>query len=116
MILVCRGLHRLLLAYHVSSFLFCISIIILVGNVTKDAKLSFYQETYKSLYYQATSNIYDNITENGKAQLAEKITEWNSELASCKRLKKNFWTNIFYPIDYNQLQFIPIELIKREEN
>ena len=56
--------------------------------------------------------MYNNVNEVGKKQLMDQVTKWNSDLVALKLQHNSFWINWFYPIDYDQFEFIPIEMIE----
>lgn len=71
------------------------------------------QREYDSLYYQATTGMYDNPNEVGKEGLAEQITKWNASLARNKSMKHNIWVSVMYPIDYDKFEEIPLSLLNK---
>ena len=73
------------------------------------------QKKYDSLYYQASTGMYDNANDVGKEGLAEQITKWNSTLARGKSMKHNVWVSALYPIDYDKFEEIPLSLLKKNE-
>jgi predicted PurR-regulated permease PerM len=71
------------------------------------------QKEYDSLYYQATTGMYDNPNEVGKEGLAEQITKWNASLARNKSMKHNIWVSVMYPVDYDKFEEIPLSLLNK---
>ncbi len=87
-------------------------IIIGISEVHKESNLASNQLRYESLVYQAEVLQYDNFTDNGKKQLADEIRQWNEDLAVYKHRKVNSWTNWFYRMDVDKLEFIPYDIMK----
>lgn len=73
------------------------------------------ESTYETIYYQLLHHLYDNENCIGKKQLADQIMDWNRTLLYNREMKNNLWTNWFYPEDYGSLNFIPLELLDRED-
>ncbi len=93
-------------------FLFILVLVLCIAHVSKDAVIADMKQEYVSIHYQAESKLYFNNNNVGLKQLADQITEWNAELAACKALKNSLWLNIFYPIDYEQFEFIDLEILR----
>jgi len=79
--------------------------------IFKDSNTAKFEERYESLYNQAYYKMFENENDFGKKELANQITEWNEDLAEYKKLKKNIWLSIMYPIDIDQFNKIPIGLL-----
>lgn len=95
------------------SLILIITIIIaIICNVGVEGQLASKKETYNSLVYQATNNLYNNDNNLGKKELANQIQEWNEDIAIGKTLQHNLWIGIFYPNIYDELEFIPLSLLK----
>ena len=103
----------------ISGFLIAALIVcgILIGfsEINKNSNLAANQMRYDSLIYQAEVLQYDNFTDNGKKQLADEIRAWNEDLAKYKYRKENIWTNWFYRMDADKLEFIPYDIMKAAE-
>ena len=92
--------------------LICLISGIILNYAYIDAETASYNEQYKSLMYQIENGMYNNVNEVGKKQLMDQVTKWNSDLVALKLQHNSFWINWFYPIDYDQFEFIPIEMIE----
>ncbi len=79
--------------------------------IFKDSNTAKFQERYESLYTQAYYKLFENDNDFGKKELANQITEWNEDLAEYKKLKKNLWLSVMYPIDIDQFNKIPVGLL-----
>lgn len=66
------------------------------------------EQRYAAIIYQVESGMYDNLTENGKRELAEQVREWNEDLARYKALQRNIWVGVFVPNIYDDFEYIPI--------
>ena len=86
-------------------------IIILVNSGTVEADTLKLQNRYDTLYYQVSNNMYNNDNEVGKKELIDQIMEWNGDIITRKLYSKSIWLNWFYPIDYDQFELIPLEMI-----
>lgn len=86
------------------------AIFIAVANrVTMNADIAGYAERQYILQYQLDNEIYNFDTYDlGKRNLYTEIERWNVDLARKRELKKSLWVGIFYPIDYNQFDFIQL--------
>ena len=84
----------------------------IICNMGIKGELASKKETYNSLIYQATNNLYNNDNELGKKELANQIQEWNEDIALGKALQYDLWTGIFFPNIYDELETIPINLLK----
>lgn len=92
--------------------LVCSILAIIVTNINKNALVEGNKQVYKSLYYQVETGMYNNDNEVGKKELVNQVAEWNKDLAVNRYFHNSFWTNVFYPVDYDRFEYIPIELIK----
>lgn len=80
-------------------------------DTTSDEYYAYNIELYESLVYQAEHNVYDNDNDIGKAELIEKITDWNCDLAA-GRIKQDKWLTGFLHYQwYYEFEFIPLDLI-----
>ena len=70
------------------------------------------KQLYESLCYQAENSIYENDNDLGKADLMQKITDWNRDLAKHRVYMHNFWISNLYYGYYDQLEFIPLDIVK----
>lgn len=84
-----------------------------IATVTSsDTYYAYNVELYESLMYQAEHNVYDNDNDIGKAELIEKITDWNCDLAA-GRIKQDKWLTGFLHYQwYDEFEFIPLDLVK----
>lgn len=73
------------------------------------ATLAEYQITRESLVYQLENNLYDNDNDLGKKELYNQITEYNVDIATGRRLSKQFLTKCFYPDIYYDLEVIELK-------
>ncbi len=65
------------------------------------------QTQYDMIMYQLENHIYkEDLTSISMFQFFEKIEKWNTELATCKELQRDFWLGIFYPDIYDDFKFI----------
>lgn len=87
---------------------------IVAAGITKNIDTQAMIQKEASLRWQAETGAYkyDDIA---RKLLADNVTEWNEHLARNKERKKNIWISIFYPIDYDQFDYIPIELLEGHE-
>ena len=86
-------------------------IITLVNNGTVEADTLKLKNRYDTIYYQVSNNMYNNDNEIGKKELIDQIMEWNGDIITRKLYSKSIWLNWFYPIDYDQFELIPLEMI-----
>lgn len=76
-----------------------------------------YKIAYESLTYQLENDIYDNDDDVvGKKELYNQIQAYNQEIASGKKIQRNFWIGIYYPNIYDDLKIIKYKEIKDVEN
>lgn len=64
------------------------------------------KKLYESLTYQLENNIYDSGNNIDKAELYEKITDWNTDLARGKAMTHNIWVGVFWSDVYDEFDFI----------
>lgn len=83
-----------------------------VNHISAGADIEMNKARYDSLVYQAEAQLYNNDNDLGKKELANQIQEWNEDLASHKKLQRDFWLGIFYPNIFDEFEFIPVDLIK----
>lgn len=100
--LVCIGIALLLLIVFI--------ILALVHGLTfidaKSTKVEL-QAQYDMIMYQLENHIYEeDLTSISMFQFFEKIEKWNTKLATCKELQRDFWLGIFYPDIYDDFKFI----------
>ena len=69
-------------------------------------------ERYESLVYQAEAEMYNNDNEIGKKELMNQIQSWNEDLAIGKARQRDLWVGVFYPNIYDEIDFIPPDLVK----
>lgn len=81
-------------------------------QTTTDSFIAKNNEEYKSLYYQATSGMFDGEETRSKKELVNQITSWNQEIVKGRINQDNIWINWFYRHVYDQFKLIPIELVK----
>ena len=86
-----------------SFFMIAISYISIPANTIK------LDEEYKSLNYQLENNIYKNEVSN--KLLIDQIEEWNSDLRQNTYYHNSFWTNVFFPVDYDNYEYIELKEI-----
>jgi len=101
-----------LIATILAASLIIVTIIVVMNHATIDASFAGYHQRYNILLHQAKNGMYNNDNEYGKRDLVKEIERWNCDLARRRELSKNPLTNIFYPGDYYEFDFIPLELIK----
>lgn len=83
--------------------------IAVTNRVTMNADIAGYAERQYILQYQLDNEVYNFDTYDlGKRNLYTEIERWNVDLARKRELKKSLWVGIFYPIDYNQFDFIQL--------
>lgn len=83
--------------------------IAVTNRVTMNADIAGYAERQYILQYQLDNEVYNFDTYDlGKRNLYTEIERWNVDLARKHELKKSLWVGIFYPIDYNQFDFIQL--------
>lgn len=82
-------------------FMIVISYISIPANTIK------LDEKYKSLRYQLDNNICKNDVSN--KLLIDQIEEWNSDLRQNTYYHNSFWTNVFFPVDYDNYEYIELE-------
>lgn len=77
---------------------------IFVINVRKDVDIAKLQESWYVKQQMVTDILTDDrpyITPSERRKAYEVAEEWNSWLASKKKLHENPWVGVFYPIDYD---------------
>lgn len=89
-----------------------LGICVMATQIDEAAAFEADKQLYESLYYQAENNIYENDNDLGKAELMQKITDWNRDLAKRRVFMHNFWVGNLYYDYYDQLEFIPLDIIK----
>ena len=104
------------ISYSVIGIIMCfITVVMCIGivcaHVGTEGQIRSKIEEYNSLVYQAENNLYENDNDYGKKELANEITEWNTSLAEHKVLQRDFWVGIFYPNIYDELEYIPINIL-----
>lgn len=84
------------------------------SRLTEDIDTQVLIQREKALRWQSELNVYkyDDIA---RQNLADQVTEWNANLAANRARKQNIWVSIFFPIDYDQFDYIPIELLEGHE-
>ena len=87
-------------------------IICLIDVWTMDGDFEANVQRYESLTYQAEANLYDNDNDYGKKELANEIREWNEDLARYREKHDNPWISWFYPMDLEELDYIPVNLLR----
>lgn len=92
----------------------CMTVAVVGSRITKDIDTQVLIQKEKSLRWQSEINSYkyDDIA---RQNLADRVTEWNANLAANRARKQNIWVSIFFPIDYDQFDYIPIELLEGHE-
>lgn len=91
----------------VSLAILAIASIMAIGvQITEPALYESNKQLYNSLTYQLEHNIYDNSNDIGKSELYEKITNWNTDLATGRVMQDNIWIGAFWPDYYDEFDFI----------
>lgn len=75
-----------------------------VINVRKDVDIAELQESWYVKQQMVTDILTDDrpyITPSERRKAYKEAEEWNSWLASRKKLHENPWIGVFYPIDYD---------------
>lgn len=88
------------------AILIILAIMAILPNVTYSGDIEANKKLYESLTYQLENNIYDSDNNIGKAELYEKITDWNTDLARGKAMAHNIWFGVFWPDYYDEFDFI----------
>lgn len=81
---------------------------VISNNCCLDAKVDKKLAERDVLVYQLDTNMYDNDNDLGKKELMDDIREWNSDIAYRKSAQDNFWTGIFIPNIYDQVDLIKL--------
>lgn len=92
-------------------FVFAIIVVVLTAT-TAPATHAELQQRREALVCQLQEDMYDNIIERGKFELAEQVREYNETVASGKALQHNLWVGVFVPDIYDDLDLIPLDLLK----
>lgn len=88
----------------------CLAALVILSTMligTRIAEPALYEsnkQLYNSLTYQLEYDIYDNNID--KAQLYEKVTNWNMDLAKGKVMQDNIWIGVFWHDYYDKFNFI----------
>lgn len=77
-----------------------------IDALREEAKL---QVTYESLTYQLENDLYDNDNDFGKKELYDQITKYNQDVFTGKRMQRNFWSGVFTPNIYDNLELIELK-------
>ena len=85
-----------------------LSIIGISNSLTKEADFVVMQERYNFLEYQLENSIYDNDNDIGLKELYNDILDYNQEVIGGRINGDKFMLNIFYPLDYDELQLIEL--------
>lgn len=101
-----------ILAFISSILLFLASTAFIFTNWGVDGKLEAEKMRYESLVSQAVNHLYDSDNNIGKKELADDIREWNEDLAKYKKMKEDIWLKDFYPMEVDELKFIPNDILK----
>lgn len=80
---------------------------IVISYISIPANTIKLDEKYKSLRYQLDNNICKNDVSN--KLLIDQIEEWNSDLRQNTYYHNSFWTNVFFPVDYDNYEYIELE-------
>lgn len=86
--------------------LIILTIIAISANIAYSGDIEANKKLYESLTYQLENNIYDSDNNIGKAELYEKITDWNIDLARGKTMTHNIWIGVFWSDMYDEFDFI----------
>lgn len=86
------------------ALLLILSIMATFVHITEPALYESDKKVYDSLAYQLKHDIYDN--DIGKYKLYEKITNWNTDLATGKIMQDNIWIGVFWYNYYDEFDFI----------
>lgn len=78
----------------------------ILTNIMYSGYMEANKKLYESLTYQLENNIYDSDNNIGKAELYEKITDWNTDLARGKAMTHNIWIGVFWSDVYDEFDFI----------
>ena len=81
---------------------------VICANTCLPAKVARLEERREMLIYEYVNDVFENDNDLGKAELLNKIQNWNEDCVSLKLSQKNPWTGIFIPNIYDK--FEPIDL------
>lgn len=84
----------------------------ILANIGIEGRLEAEKMRYESLVSQAENHLYDSDNNIGKKELADDIREWNEDLAKYKKMKEDIWLKDFYPMEVDELKFIPNDILK----
>lgn len=83
-----------------------LSIMVICAHIMEPALYESNKQMYNSLTYQLEHYIYDSNNDIGKFELYEKITNWNTDLATGKIMQDNIWIGVFWHNYYDEFDFI----------
>lgn len=89
-----------------SAVLLILAIMAVLTNIMYSGDIEANKKLYESLTYQLENDIYDSDNNIGKAELYEKITDWNTDLARGKAMTHNVWIGVFWSDMYDEFDFI----------
>lgn len=83
------------------------------ANTGLPAKKARLEERREMLVYEYVNDVFENDNDLGKAELLNKIQDWNEDCVSLKLSQKNPWIGIFIPNIYDEFEVIDIGEIDR---
>lgn len=85
---------------------------IIVNNVTAIGEKTILEQRYDALTYKSqTESIRDEFGIVNKDYIDE-VQEWNEDIASNKRMQRDFWLGIFIPNIYDDFELIELDSIQ----
>ena len=90
-------------------FLICLVICLLVFIFvypTAEADQAKLIAEAEVLQYQVDNEFYDNVIENGRSTLFDKVNHFNKDIIFNRTFSKNFWFGIFVPDIYDDVPLI----------
>ena len=108
-----EGLSCVSLLFGIIFFVFFVStsFFAVSAYVTRDADVAALQVERQSLVYQLENidTLYGDSCANDRKELFNQIQEWNSDVASGRKMHSSFWTNWLAPIDWEQIDYIEVK-------
>lgn len=87
-------------------------IVIIVNNLLAIGEKTKFEQRYDALIYKAqTESIRDEFGIVNKDYIDE-VQEWNEDIASNKRMQRDFWMGIFIPNIYDDFELIDLDSIQ----
>lgn len=87
-------------------------IAIILNNLSAIGEKTKFEQRYDALIYKAqTESIRDEFGIVNKDYIDE-VQEWNEDIASNKRMQRDFWMGIFIPNIYDDFELIDLDSIQ----